>query len=233
MHDQQEDTYLEGNTGTGATGTAAVRRVWLGLGLLFLLVEAVLIAADLRLLGSPVWRPLAYQYGGFWAGLLYGWTPNYAAQPFVMFGSYMLLHAGWQHLVGNLLALAWLSDQLEQRLRWRAFLTLFVFSGLGGAVGFALLSDSPRPMVGASGAIMGLVAVWILADAQAMLNGGIARSRVHWMVIGRIALVVALNVLAWVLEAGALAWETHLGGFLAAALALALVPGLRPLPDRD
>ncbi|WP_425102246.1 rhomboid family intramembrane serine protease [Tropicibacter sp. S64] len=209
-------------------GSPPERWVWLSLGLLFLAVEVVLMLADRGLIGSPLWRPLAYQYGGFWAGLLHGWTPNYAAQPVLMFLSYMTLHAGWQHLLGNLVAMGWLGLQLEGRLGAGRFVLLFGIAAVGGAVGFGLLSASPRPMVGASGAIMGLIAVWIAADAQAMRDEGASRRRIWGMVLGRTALIAALNGLAWVLEAGGLAWETHLGGFVAASLAMALVPGLRP-----
>ncbi|WP_136444016.1 rhomboid family intramembrane serine protease [Pacificoceanicola onchidii] len=209
------------------TKIAPERVVWLGLALVFCAVEAALIAADLRLLGSPLWRPLAYQYGGFWAGLLYGWQANYAAQPYAMFLSYMVLHAGWQHMLGNVLALGWLGLQLEGRIGGRRLAMLFLISGLGGAVGFGLLSTSPRPMVGASGAIMGLVAVWIALDARDRLAEGASGRAVRHMVLGRTALVAVLNLLASVLEAGGLAWETHLGGFVAAAVVLAVMPGMR------
>lgn len=216
---------MTGNTPASKNGIPPERVVWVALGLVFLIVELALIAADLRLIGSPLWRSLAYQYGGFWAGLLHGWQANYAAQPYAMFFSYMALHAGWQHLVGNLLALAWLGMQLEGRIGGRRLAMLFVISGLGGAVGFGMLSVSPRPMVGASGAIMGLIAVWIAADARERLAAGASRRAVWGMVLGRTALITALNVLAWVLQAGGLAWETHLGGFVTAAVVVALMPG--------
>lgn len=204
------------------------RGLWVGLALVFTGIEALLMLADAGLIGSPLWRPLAYQYGGFWAGLLHGWQPNYAAQPVTMFASYLFLHAGWQHLLGNVLALGWLGLALERALgAWRLAL-LFALSALGGGLGFGLLSTSPRPMVGASGAIMGLIAAWIAADAREMADDGEPRARILGMVAFRVALIAALNLLAWGTRAGGLAWETHLGGFVAAALAMALVPALRP-----
>ncbi|MFW2541570.1 rhomboid family intramembrane serine protease [Primorskyibacter sp. 2E107] len=219
---------MDGSTTVRDSRAAQARYVWLGLALVFCAIEALLILADRGLVGSPLWRPLAYQYGGFWAGLLHSWTPNYGLQPVAMFFSYMILHAGWQHLLGNVLALGWLGAQLERSLSAGRLAALFVISGVGGGIGFGLLSASPRPMVGASGAIMGLIAVWIAADAQALRAEGASKRRVYGMVLWRTTLIAALNALAWVLEAGALAWETHLGGFVAAALAMALVPALRP-----
>lgn len=209
-------------------GRSAARRFWLGLALVFATVEITLMLADARLIGSPLWRSLAYQYGGFWAGLLHGWTPNYALQPLTMFLSYSCLHAGWQHLLGNLMALAWLGLQLERVMGAGRLAALFAISVLGGGLGFGLLASSPRPMVGASGAIMGLIAVWIAAEARAIAREGAGPWAVTAHVALRVVLVAALNALAWGVEAGGLAWETHLGGFLAAGLAMALVPALRP-----
>lgn len=204
------------------------RCVWLGLAVVFVAVECVLILADSGIVGSRLWRPLAYQYGGFWAGLLHGWLPNYAAQPTSMFLSYCFLHAGWQHLLGNVLTLAWLGLQLDRAYGAGRFALLFALSALGGGLVFGLLSSSPQPMVGASGAIMGLVAAWIAADAQDMARHGTSRIRILGMVTIRVVVIAALNLLAWGLHAGSLAWETHLGGFVAATLAMALFARLRP-----
>ncbi len=88
---------------------------------------------------------------GVLAGLLYGWRPNYAGQPVTMFASYGWLHAGPGHLLGNLGALVWLGPEIQMRFGTRGFMALWAVCLLGGAVGFALLTSSPAPMVGASG----------------------------------------------------------------------------------
>lgn len=208
--------------------TGSVRTVWLGLALTCAAVEAVLAGADAGLWGTVLWRPLAYQHGGFWAGLLHGWTPNYAAQPWAMFITCGFLHAGWQHLAGNLLALGWLGLRLETALSARAFAALYGLSLLGGGAATAALATSPRPVVGASGAIMGLIAVWIAAEAQEMAAEGESRARIRAMILFRVTAVAALNWLAWKVELGGLAWQAHLGGFVLAGLAMAALPGLRP-----
>ena len=58
-------------------------------------VEAVLQLADWNILGPIRLRSLAYEYGGFWVGLLQSWTPNYSSQPYVMFLTYGFLHGGF------------------------------------------------------------------------------------------------------------------------------------------
>ena len=62
--------------------------------LICIVIEMVLQGADYGFWGSPRWRGLAYQYGGFWRGLLGNWQPNYTSQPVMMFASYGFLHGG-------------------------------------------------------------------------------------------------------------------------------------------
>lgn len=179
--------------------------------LLCLLPELVLQGADGGLWGSARWRPLAYAQGAFWAGLLHGWTPNYAAQPALMFLTHAWLHAGAAHLAGNLGALVWLGPGLARRLGpWR-FLALWLAGTLGGGAAFGLLATSPAPMVGASGALFGLAAAAAVRAARNWRHG-----------LALMAGLAALNLLAWVAAGGNLAWETHLGGMAAGAAVMAV-----------
>ena len=189
---------------------------------LCLVPEALLLGADWGLWGSARWRPLAYQNGAFWAGLLQGWRPNYAAQPVVMFASYGWLHAGPVHLAGNLAALVWLGPQVLARTGARGFVILWATSLLGGGAAFALLTHSPAPMVGASGALFGLAGVWLVAETL-RLQGARARA---WRGCALLAGILALNAVAWALQGGHLAWETHLGGLAAGMVFGGLQPRL-------
>jgi rhomboid protease GluP len=185
--------------------------VVLALIALYTAIELVLQGADLRLWGSGLWRPLAYQNGGFWAGLLRGWKPNYAAQPVVMFVSHSLLHAGLTHLAGNMVALAALGNLMRGRTRVRGFLGLWMLSALAGALVFGLISRSPQPMVGTSGALFGLAGALVAWEARARRQRGQGLVPVAGWVLG----LVGLNLAFWWLQNGVLAWEAHLGGFLA------------------
>lgn len=185
------------------------------------LIEAVLQAADQGLLGSPVWRGLAYQNGAFWAGLLHNWRPNYPGQAITMFWSYAFLHGGVGHLAGNMLSLFLLGSRLIVRLGPRGFLLLYFASSLGGGAGFGLLSQSPHPMVGASGALFGLAGglIWLEAAERYKLRITL------WPLVGAILGLVLLNALMWLALEGVLAWETHLGGFVAGATVAAFWSG--------
>lgn len=206
------------------TAMASTRRIVAWLIVVCVLIESCLLAADIGLIPISRLRARVYEYGGFWPGLLNDWRPNYPQQAWVMFLSYGVFHAGPLHLVVNMLALHSLGDAIGERVGGYRFLLLFCVSALGGGLGFALLSDSYRPMVGASGALFGLAGallIWDYADRVTL------QERV-WPVARAAALLAALNVALYFAMGGLLAWEAHLGGFVAGALT-ALVIGQRPL----
>lgn len=198
------------NTGTlpGLSGDLPPVALWIGGGCI--LVELVLQAADLGLIGSPLWRSRAYQNGAFWSGLLWGWQANYAAQPTLMFVTYAFLHAGLWHLAGNLLGLLTLGRIASEHIGPRAFLLLYGTSALGGAAVFGMMSHSSQPMVGASGALFGLAGAWQYWEYANAWRG----PRRAWRLALTIGVLVALNLALWLAFGGALAWQTHLGGFL-------------------
>ena len=70
--------------------------------------------------------------------------------------SYMFLHGGFGHLFFNMLGLYFFGPRLESRLGGRDFLSLYFLSGLGGAV-FSFLFARQYPVVGASGAVYGVL----------------------------------------------------------------------------
>jgi membrane associated rhomboid family serine protease len=182
-------------------------------------VELILWAADHGLIGSPRLRGLVYQNGAFWTGLLDNWRPNYPAQPWTMFLTYQVLHASITHLLGNMLVLYLVARILVARVGQGWFVFLYVISGIGGGIGFALLSDSAQPMVGASGALFGLVGAWKWQDWFFHSARGVSRRTLILDVLG----LIVLNALMWAAQDGQLAWEAHLGGFLTGWLAATLI----------
>lgn len=170
--------------------------------------ELVLLAADHRLIGTPIWRPISWQYCGFWAGLLHGWRPNYAIQPITMFATYALVHSGPAHAIGNALALAALGVRVEERGGARLFWIILALSMLAGAAAFGLLSHSPAPMVGISGGLFGLAGALVVWQARE------AKGRRWRILVLGMAALAGINLASWWLMGGQVAWETHLGGAL-------------------
>ncbi|MEO9825097.1 MAG: rhomboid family intramembrane serine protease [Paracoccaceae bacterium] len=174
-------------------------------------IEAVLQLGDFDLLGIPRFRSLVYEYAGFWAGLLDNWSANYPFQSTLMFLTYGFLHAGLVHLVLNMITLYSLGAAVLDRVSAKGFVLLYVASLLGGAAGFALLAENLRPMVGASGALFGLagaILAWDYVDRFTL------QERL-WPVARAVLLLAGLNVALYFAMDRLLAWEAHLGGFVA------------------
>lgn len=191
-----------------------------------LAVELCLIGSDFGFWGTKRWRSLAYQYGGFWVGLLDNWRPNYPSQPVLMFATYAFLHSGITHFAVNMVTLFALGRIIVDRIGQVRFLALYILATIGGGAGFVLLSDIPRPMVGASGALFGLagaISAWEYVDRFT------AQERL-WPVLRMVLWLIFLNLLLWWAMDGQLAWETHLGGFVAGwVFAFLIDPRSRPI----
>src|SRR6056297_2378868 len=105
----------------------------LGLIMLCSGIEAALWGSDLGLWGPSRLRQLAYEYGGFWPGLLAGWKPNYPGQAAAMFVTYALLHGGPGHLAANMITLWALGREVVAQVGTGRFLAVYAASALGGA----------------------------------------------------------------------------------------------------
>ena len=97
---------------------------------------------------------------------VFGWTPShllYPQNPVVLFKllTSLFVHGSWFHLLSNLWCLYMFGEAVEDRLGKARFLAFYLFAALG-AVGAQLVFDSSGeiPMIGASGAIAGLLAVY-------------------------------------------------------------------------
>lgn len=185
------------------------------------LVEIVLTMADRGLVFDPSLRGRAYMAGAFWSGLLRGATPVFDLQPYAMFVSHALLHGGPLHLAMNLAVLLGLGRFVADRYGAGAVLPVFLAGAVAGGAAFGLLSASPVPMVGASGAVFAFLGVWTVADWRRLR----ARGASTGPILTRVLVLVGMNVAMFVALSGFLAWQAHLGGFLAGALAGVLLEG--------
>ena len=136
-----------------------------------------------------------------------------------MFLTYGFLHAGVLHLVLNMITLYSLSGSILERIGSAKFTLLYATSILGGGIGFALLADTYRPMVGASGALFGLagaILAWEYVDRFSL------EERL-WPVARAALLLAVLNVALYYAMDKLLAWEAHLGGFIAGWIVALLI----------
>lgn len=138
----------------------------------------------------------------------------------------MFLHGGWFHLIGNMWFLWVFGNNVEDSMGHFRFLAFYILCGLAAAATQTFVNpSSPIPMVGASGAISGVMGAYIVLYP---------RVRVHMLVflgifITRIVVPAYLMLGYWFLlqiiggglapdEGGGVAFWAHAGGFVAGAI---------------
>ncbi len=149
--------------------------------------------------------------------------------------SSMFLHGGWAHLIGNIWYLWIFGDNVEDRMGRGRFLIFYTLCGL--AAGLLQIVAAPRsaiPMIGASGAIAGVLGAYLLLYPRARVRTLVPLfffMRVVWLpaivVLGSWFVIQLLNGLASlnvVVQTGGVAWWAHIGGFVAG---MALLPVFR------
>ena len=148
----------------------------------------------------------------------------------------MFMHGGLFHVAGNMLYLWIFGDNVEDTLGHGRFLFFYLLSGVAAAAAQIVMNpDSRVPMVGASGAVSGVLGAYLIlfpyARVLVLLIFGFFFRIVRWpavIVLGFWIVVQFLNGLITVSvaaggAAGGTAWFAHIGGFLAGIVLLFLM----------
>ncbi len=93
---------------------------------------------------------------------------NLGAQTFIPLFTHMFMHGGWLHVIGNMLYLWIFGDNIEDRLGSGPYLVFYLLCGVVAAVGQGLVQ--PEPMVGASGAIAGVLGAYLVLYPTARVS---------------------------------------------------------------
>jgi membrane associated rhomboid family serine protease len=142
------------------------------------------------------------------------------------------LHTGWFHLAANMVYLAVFGPPVERRLGPTRFVVLYVTSGLIGSLVYVLVQPlSVSPAVGASGAIAGVMAAFLVLFPGATLGSLAPVLFLHVVESTPTLLLLLLWLATQVFSSVAslttttgIAWWAHLGSF---ASGLVLAPVLR------
>ncbi|MEU3661515.1 rhomboid family intramembrane serine protease [Streptomyces sp. NPDC032940] len=166
--------------------------------------------------------------------------PGYDKSPELSVATAMFLHGGWPHLLGNMLFLWIFGNNVEDRMGHLRYLLFYGVCGYAATYGFALLNaDSADPLIGASGAIAGVLGaylvlyprarVWVLVPFLIFLPLRLPA----WIVLGLWFVLQAFySAGQGVSAAGAVAYVAHVVGFVAGMLlAWPLKPGTPPPPE--
>jgi len=139
----------------------------------------------------------------------------------------MFLHGGWAHLLGNMVFLWIFGDNVEDALGHILYLVFYFVCGIAASLAQVFLTPTAAiPGVGASGAISGVLAAYILmfrSNRVRVLVGYFVTTVPAWVMIGLWIVLQFVSGYASLAEAqtGGVAYGAHIGGFLA-GLVLAL-----------
>ena len=153
---------------------------------------------------------------------------------FTIFSS-MFLHGSFFHIAGNMLYLWIFGNNVEDTLGHGRFVLFYLASGVAAAATQTLVGpDSRVPMIGASGAVSGVLGAYFLLFPQASVMTLVIFG-FFWRIVRIPALVLLgfwmvvqiLSGLGSLGAGGGVAWFAHIGGFFAG---MALLFLLRPRP---
>jgi membrane associated rhomboid family serine protease len=200
------------------------------------LVMCVLVFLWQLSLGPAAGRRVIYALGVIPAVLL-GLTElpaelNVVPPSFTLVTS-MFMHGGWMHLLGNMLYLWIFGDNVEDSMGHGRFIVFYLLCGVTAALAQALPQPgSSVPMVGASGAISGVLGAYLLLYPHARVLVLIPLP--FWLHVVRLPAGIVLavwfglqllsNLLAQTSPEGGVAFRAHIGGFLAGML---LIPFMK------
>jgi len=146
--------------------------------------------------------------------------------------SSMFLHGGWMHLIGNMLYLWIFGDNIEDTFGRKRFFIFYLLCGIAAALAQTLMNTSSEiPMIGASGAISGVLGAYLLlyprAHVLVVIPLGIFlhTTRLPAMVVLGFWFVIQLVSSFGAGSGGGVAFMAHVGGFVAG---MALMPLFRP-----
>ncbi|MGR4001027.1 MAG: rhomboid family intramembrane serine protease [Alphaproteobacteria bacterium] len=134
------------------------------------------------------------------------------------FVSSLYLHAGLGHLLGNMLYLWIFGDNVEDAMGHRRFFIFYLVCGVVASLGHTLTnSASDIPLVGASGAISGILGAYLVLYPRARLLVPVFIFPLWfpaWLVIGFWFLLQGLSAFGSSGGGGGIAWWAHIFGFM-------------------
>jgi membrane associated rhomboid family serine protease len=195
------------------------------IGVLLILVCVIVFAHELKTINNGYQGKIEIQrFVKTW-----GLVPKDLTQGrYVGLVSHMFLHADLFHIIGNLIVLWAFANSLENYLGPIKLLVMFLVWGILGGLAHALMHwGQPMPVIGASGAIAGMIGAYWMAF------GSLTKIQTLYWFFGLRTLMIPtpLFVFIWVMMqfmgavdsqpgAAGTAWYGHLGGFFAGAITM-------------
>ena len=190
-----------------------------------ILANVLVFLAEVAATGQP--QESVYQLGLTPAALDGDVAIPGGLPPSLTLSTYMFLHADVVHLLGNMIFLWVFGDNVEEAMGRLRFLVFYLLCGIVGALAFfATDVHSQTPLIGASGAIAGVVVAYAMlrpcAKITALVVAIPVRVSAYW-VTGFFVFMQFINLGS--ASASEVAYWCHFGGLVAAAV---LFPLIRP-----
>tara|TARA_Y100000590_G_scaffold142859_1_gene163948 strand:+ start:1106 stop:1792 length:687 start_codon:yes stop_codon:yes gene_type:complete len=140
----------------------------------------------------------------------------YAVPAYMTIFSSMFMHGGFMHIIGNMLYMWIFADNIEDDLGSTKFIIFYLLSGIGAAMTQVLMdTHSQVPMVGASGAIGGVLGAYLINHPKAKVLVLIPFGFFSQLVKIKSLYVLGFwFILQFISSGGGVAYAAHIGGFV-------------------
>ena len=157
----------------------------------------------------------------------------------------MFFHGGWAHLLGNMLYLWLFGDNIEDRMGIPLYLIVYFLGGIVASIAQILINpSSPIPMIGASGAIAGILGGYLIMFPGVRVRGIIPLGFIArmaewpaWIVLGLWFVLQLFSGAASLgvetVATGGVAFFAHIGGFIAGLVLTWIFMTLVPQPPTE
>ena len=144
----------------------------------------------------------------------------YAVPAFVTIFSSMFMHGGFMHIIGNMLYMWIFGDNIEDDLGPSKFIIFYILSGVGAAMTQVLINThSQVPMVGASGAIGGILGAYLINHPKAKVLVLIPFGFFSQLIKIKALYVLGFwFILQFISSGGGVAYAAHIGGFVSGVI---------------
>jgi membrane associated rhomboid family serine protease len=141
----------------------------------------------------------------------------------------VFLHGSWFHVIFNMLYLWIFGDNIEDKLGHFRFLLFYLFAGImANLVYYLTAPNSTTPLIGASGAIAGVLGAYFITFPKAKITTlffiffFVFIRKIHALYFLLIWIVIQVfnGITTWGIMGSSVAWWAHIGGFLAGLIVM-------------
>ncbi len=181
--------------------------------------------------GAKGFQLITYQFGYIPYELIHSveLTPQLPASVYLTAFTSMFMHGGWMHLIGNMLFLWIYGNNIEDYFGPVKFILFYIIAGLAAIALYTLFGPNTQvPLVGASGAIAGVMGAYMVLHPRARITVLVIFFFIQFMVLpAKVVLGIwfAYQLLMSLMGSstgGGVAWMAHVGGFAFGYLILRL-----------